>query len=98
MSEIATGSKEDKQVQVRKAGCGESRLSGLEQGKGASPTYCYKPESGIQYFTKNIHQQYFSGVVPHATAVVVGDLSQKQMVIPKKEDESPQRTDQAAHP
>jgi hypothetical protein len=26
---------------VRKAGCGESRLSGLEQGKGVSPTYCY---------------------------------------------------------
>src|SRR5260221_4905030 len=26
---------------------------------------------------------------PHTTAVVVGDLSQEQMVIPKKEDESP---------
>jgi hypothetical protein len=41
MSEIATGSKEDKQARVRKAVCGESRMHGLEQGKGASPTYCY---------------------------------------------------------
>src|SRR5215469_6950829 len=29
------------QERVRKAVCHESGLHGLEQGKGASPTYCY---------------------------------------------------------
>jgi len=28
--------------EVRKAVCGKSRMHGLEQGKGVSPTYCYK--------------------------------------------------------
>jgi hypothetical protein len=41
VSEIATGSKQDKQARVRKAVCRESGPHGLEQGKGASPTYCY---------------------------------------------------------
>jgi hypothetical protein len=35
------GVEQPSQGRVQKAGCGESRLSGLEQGKGASPTYCY---------------------------------------------------------
>ncbi len=31
VSEVAPGPKEDKQAQVRKAGCGESRLSGVRR-------------------------------------------------------------------
>jgi hypothetical protein len=50
MSEIATGSKEDKQARVRKAVCRESGPHGLEQGKGASPTYCYNLDMKLLFF------------------------------------------------
>ena len=45
----------EQQERVRKAGCGESRTSGLEGGKGVSPTYPYlsqyAKQQGISYRT-----------------------------------------------
>ena len=52
------------QERVRKAVCHESGLHGLEQGKGVSPTYCYKTESGIlnwQTVHQSSHQEDTNG-------------------------------------
>ena len=46
----------EEQQRVRKAGCGESRTSGLDAGKGASPTYAY--------FSSESHRQAIDTTTP----------------------------------